>query len=97
MRKVAGNLGGPVVLLGIGKAGGGRLHVELLTCTMVRVVGGLIGVGGHKVLVVGPLTKSIMVILIEIAGLQGIALRFAQGLRRRGIVDALQVKRTGAS
>jgi hypothetical protein len=93
MRKVAGNLGGPVVLLGIGKAGGGRLHVELLTCTMVRVVGGLIGVGGHKVLVVGPLTKSIMVILIEIAGLQGIA----QGLRRRGIVDALQVKRTGAS
>jgi len=60
---------------------------------MVRVVGGLIGVGGHKVLVVGPLTKSIMVILIEIAGLQGIA----QGLRRRGIVDALQVKRTGAS
>jgi len=93
MRKVAGNLGGPVVLLGIGKAGGGRLYVELLTCTMVRVVGGLIGVGGHKVLVVGPLTKSIMVILIEIAGLQGIA----QGLRRRGIVDALQVKRTGAS
>jgi len=93
MRKVAGNLGGPVVLLGIGKAGGGSLYVELLTCTMVRVVGGLIGVGGHKVLVVGPLTKSIMVILIEIAGLQGIA----QGLRRRGIVDALQVKRTGAS
>ena len=93
MRKVAGNLGGPVVLLGIGKAGGGSLYVELLTCTMVRVVGGLIGVSGHKVLVVGPLTKSIMVILIEIAGLQGIA----QGLRRRGIVDALQVKRTGAS
>ena len=93
MKKVEGDLVGRVVRLGIGKVGGGRLSGELLTCTMVRVVGGLIGVGGHKVLVVGPLTKSIMVILIEIADLQGIA----KDLRRRGIVDALQVKRTGAS
>ena len=93
MRKVEGNLVGPVVLLGIGKAGGGRLRVELLTCTIVRVVGSLSSVGGHKVLGLRPLAEGIMVYVIEIADLQGIA----KGLRTRGIVNALQVKRTGAS
>ena len=93
MRKVEGNLVGPVVLLGIGKAGGGRLRVELLTCTIVRVVGSLSSVGGHKVLGLRPLAEGIMVNVIEIADLQGIA----KGLRTRGIVNALQVKRTGAS
>ena len=92
MRKVEGGLVGPVVCLGIGKVGGGRLRGELLTRTIVSVVGSLSSVGGHKVRVVGPSAEGIMVFLVEV-DLQGIA----KGLRTRGIVAALQGKRTGAS
>jgi len=93
MRKVEGSLVGPVVRLGIGKVGGGRLRGELLMRTMVSVVGSLSRVDGHKVRVVGPSAEGIMVYVTEIADLQGIA----NGLRTRGIVDALQGKRTRAS
>ena len=88
MRNVEGDLVAPVVLLGIGKIGWGRLRVELLTRTLVSVIGSLSSVDGHKVLVVRPLTEGIMVFVIEIADLHGIA----KGLRTRGIVDALQAK-----
>ena len=93
MRKVEGSLVGPVVRLGIGKVGGGRLRGELLMRTMVSVIGSLSRVDGHKVRVVGPSAEGIMVYVTEIADLQGIA----NGLRTRGIVDALQGKRTRAS
>ena len=93
IRKVEGGLVAPVVRLGIGKVGGGRLSGELLTCTIMSVIGSLSSVGGHKVRVVGPLAEGFMVFVIEIADLQGIA----KGLRTRGVVDALQAKRTGAS
>ena len=62
---------------------------ELLTRTIVSVVGSLSSVGGHKVRVVGPSAEGIMVFLVEV-DLQGIA----KGLRTRGIVAALQGKRT---
>ena len=91
MKKVEGDLVGRVVRLGIGKVGGGRLRGELLTRTIVIVVGSLSSVGGHKVRVVGPSAEGIMVYVMEIADLQGIA----KGLRTRGIVAALQGKRTG--
>ena len=91
IRKVEGGLVGPVVRLGIGKVGRGRLRGELLTRTMVSVGGSLSSVGGHKVRVVGPSAEGIMVYVMEIADLHGIA----KGLRARGIVAALQGKRTG--
>ena len=99
MRKVEGGLVGPVVCLGIGKVGGGRLRGELLTRTIVSVVGSLSSIGGHKVRVVGPSAEGFMVYVTEIADLQGIAnlQGIAKGLRTRGVVDALQAKRTGAS
>ena len=90
IRKVEGGLVAPVVRLGIGKVGGGRLRGELLTRTIVSVVGSLSSVGGHKVRVVGPSAEGIMVYVMEIADLHGIA----KGLRTRGIVAALQGKRT---
>lgn len=93
MKKVEGDLVGRVVRLGIGKVGGGGLSGELLTCAMVSVIGSLSSVGGHKARVVGPLAEGFMVFVIEIADLQGIA----KGLRTRGVVDALQEERTGAS
>ena len=63
---------------------------ELLTRTIVSVVGSLSSVGGYKVRVVGPSAEGIMVYVMEIADLHGIA----KGLRTRGIVAALQGKRT---
>ena len=93
MKKVEGDLVGRVVRLGIGKVGGGGLSGELLTRTMVIVIGSLSSVGGHEVLVVGPLGEGFMVFVIEIADLQDIA----KGLSTRGVVDALQAKRTGAT
>ena len=93
MKKIEGDLVGRVVRLGIGKVGGGGLSGELLTCAMVSVIGSLSSVGGHKVRVVGPLAEGFMVFVIEIADLQGIA----KGLRTRGVVDALEEERTGAS